>query len=98
MKPFEAIDPSENGLPKQWRLTNLELITDPDRPICYGILMPKENLPDGVPYVKVKDIKAGKILVDALHRTSPAIAAKYKRSSLRPGDLLLSIRGTYGRV
>ena len=29
---------------------------------------------------------------------APDIAAAYARASLKPGDLLLSIRGTYGRV
>jgi type I restriction enzyme S subunit len=36
--------------------------------------------------------------VGSLQRTAPAIAAKYARSSLGSGDLLLAIRGTYGRV
>jgi type I restriction enzyme S subunit len=36
--------------------------------------------------------------LEGLHRTTPEIAAKFARASLRTGDLLLSIRGTYGRV
>lgn len=85
-------------LPKGWAVAPLEQLTAPDRPICYGILMPKEHVEDGVPYVKVKDFPNGSINVTSLRRTAPAIAAKYERSTLRPGDVLVSIRGTYGRV
>lgn len=60
--------------------------------------MPKENVSDGVPYVRVKDMKGWTIDVPGLRRTSPDIAARYARASLVPGDLLLAIRGSYGRV
>lgn len=81
-----------------WPTKPLVELTPPDRPICYGILMPKDNLADGVPFVRVKDFPAGKVLVDQLHRTSPEIDAKYARSRLRPNDVLISIRGTFGRI
>lgn len=81
-----------------WAVASLEQLTSADRPICYGILMPKENIPDGVLYVRVKDMKNDRIDLSALHRTAPEIAAAYTRASLRTGDLLLAIRGTYGRV
>jgi type I restriction enzyme, S subunit len=85
-------------LPKEWAVASLEQLTSGDRVICYGILMPKENVPNGILYVKVKDLKGDKVDIASLHRTTPEIAAKYARASLRTGDLLLAIRGTYGRV
>jgi type I restriction enzyme, S subunit len=85
-------------IPKHWRIASLEAITDPIRVICYGILMPKEHVTDGVPYVRVKDMNDWTINVAGLNRTSHEIAAKYARASLRDGDLLLAIRGSYGRV
>ncbi len=85
-------------LPKDWAVASLEQLTSGDRVICYGILMPKENVPNGILYVKVKDLKGDKVDIASLHRTTPEIAAKYARASLRTGDLLLAIRGTYGRV
>jgi type I restriction enzyme, S subunit len=86
------------SIPGHWRIASLEAITDPIRVICYGILMPKEHITDGVPYVRVKDMKGWTIDVAGLNRTSPEIAAKYARASLQTGDLLLAIRGSYGRV
>jgi len=85
-------------LPEGWCWATLKQITSAVRPISYGILMPKEHQPDGVLYVKVKDMKKGRLESSTLQRTSPKIAAAYSRSSLRAGDLLIAIRGTYGRV
>jgi type I restriction enzyme, S subunit len=86
------------ALPPEWEISSLEALTDANRPICYGILMPKDNVPDGVLYVKVRDMRGDRINLKSLQRTTPEIAAKYERASLKEGDLLLSIRGTYGRV
>lgn len=86
------------NLPEGWAVASLEQLTSAERVICYGILMPKEDVPEGVLYVKVKNLKGDKVNLQSLERTSHEIAAKYARSALKTGDLLLSIRGTYGRV
>jgi type I restriction enzyme, S subunit len=81
-----------------WPTVPLGTLVQASRPITYGILMPKANIPDGVPYVRVKDMKADGIDIAGLRRTSQVIADEYQRSMLRTGDVLVSIRGTYGRV
>jgi type I restriction enzyme, S subunit len=48
--------------------------------------------------VRVVDIKNGQVDVKDLHRTSRLIGQLYKRSTLKPGDLLLSIRGQVGKL
>lgn len=93
--PAKAIFPP---VPRGWTVSSLEQLTSAARPICYGILMPKDNVTSGVLFVKVKDMKGDKIDLKSLHRTTTEIAAKYARASLKFGDLLLAIRGTYGRV
>lgn len=85
-------------LPAGWAWAVLDSLNDPARPICYGILMPGPDVPDGIPYVKVRDVRGGRVLVDQLHRTSREIEARYARSRIRPGDLLVTIRGTFGRT
>ena len=85
-------------LPESWCWASLEALTSAVRVICYGILMPKEHVPGGVLYVKVRDMRSGTLNVGALQRTTPEIAAQFSRAALRAGDLLLAIRGTYGRV
>jgi type I restriction enzyme S subunit len=100
-KPYrEPLKPGTFALPvpKHWCIASLEQITDPVRVICYGILMPKEDIKNGIPYVRVKDMRGWSIDVAGLKKTSPEIAAKYARASLHAGDILLAIRGSYGRV
>ncbi len=60
--------------------------------------MPKENLIYGILYVRVVDMKGDRINLEGLRRTSKAISAKYARASLKVDDVLLAIRGTYGRI
>ena len=97
-EPAPAVSGVLPSAPEGWTEASLEQLTSANRVICYGILMPKEHVPDGVPYVKVRDLKGDKIDFASLPRTAPEIAAKYARASLKPGDVLLAIRGTYGRV
>jgi type I restriction enzyme S subunit len=85
-------------IPESWEVVDLDHIVDQQRPICYGILKPGTGVPNGVPVVKVKDIKNGRVVEAELLLTSPDIDQQYKRSRLRAGDLLLTIRGTPGRL
>jgi hypothetical protein len=76
----------------------LDALIEADRPVTYGILMPGSGHPGGVPVVKVKDFPHGRINETDLLLTTPELAHEYRRSTLRPGDLLISIRGTVGRL
>ena len=84
--------------PADWRLVPLDDLNDDGRPICYGILMPGRGYPGGVPVVKVKDIRGGQIDESDILLTSPELDEEYRRSRLRTGDLLMTIRGSTGRV
>lgn len=64
--------------------------------ICYGIVQSGQFVADGVPVLSIRDL-SGDFETD-LHRTSPAIDAQYRRSRIAPKDVLLSIKGTIGRV
>lgn len=80
------------------RLTSLDSFVDSKAPICYGILKPGEHFQNGIPVIKVKNISGGRVLLDNLLKTTPEIHAQYKRAEVQAGDLLLTIRGTTGRV
>lgn len=95
----EAHDLEPDDFPGTWALTQLEILCEPGRPITYGILKPGPHVPGGVPYVRVADYPQDRIVDPAgVRRTSSKIAAEYQRATLREGDLLLAIRGTFGRV
>jgi type I restriction enzyme S subunit len=95
---FEKLfgDPIVN--PNCYPQERLEDLIEPDRPITYGILKPGDDVPGGVPYVRVTDIQGGQVLPANVRRTTPEIDAAYRRSTLRLGDLLLTIRGHVGRL
>jgi type I restriction enzyme, S subunit len=73
-------------------------LVDPSRPICYGILKPGAEHDDGIPVVDVKDYPDGVIHLEGMRRTDPLIESEFRRSRLKTGDVLMSIRGTIGRV
>lgn len=89
-------DPIEN--PKGFPVKKLIELVDPVRPISYGILMPGPDVVAGVKYVRVVDMKNGGIELSGIRRTTPEISGAYKRSILKSGDLLMSIRGHVGRM
>jgi type I restriction enzyme, S subunit len=86
------------SLPKGWIWTSLDEIRQVERPIIYGIIKPGPHVPNGIPYVRVTEMKDGFIDVKALRRTSVERAAKFSRATLASGDLLISKDGTIGRV
>lgn len=79
-------------------LAPLDSAIEQGRPICYGILMPGLGVENGIPVVKVRDFPDGYIREGDLLKTTPEIEAPYKRSRLKSGDLIISIRGTIGRM
>ncbi|WP_170165772.1 restriction endonuclease subunit S [Terracoccus luteus] len=76
----------------------LQKLTDPARPVQYGIVLPGPDFPGGVPIVKGGDVAAHRMSRDELNRTSPEIEAGYPRSRLVGGDILIAIRGSVGEL
>jgi type I restriction enzyme S subunit len=81
-------------LPTSWATTTLEQVTSAERLIQYGILMPGPHIEGGVPYVKVMNIRDGRVHLDRIRCTTPEIPYQYRRASIATGDILLTIRGT----
>lgn len=76
----------------------LNSLIERDRPICYGVLKPGPEFEGGRLIVDVKDYPSGSIKLETLRHCDPEIESQFKRSRLRTGDVLLSIRGTIGRT
>lgn len=90
---------SEVGsIPSGWNLVPMMRLTDPKRPIMYGIVLPGPNVEDGpsVPIVKGGDVRPHRLRLELLNRTTREIEAPYARARLAPGDTVYSIRGTIG--
>lgn len=88
-------DPVENR--RQFPVCRMIELVDAGRPISYGILMPGPDQPVGVKYVRVVDMRDGGIELSGIRKTTEAISKAFRRSLLKAGDLLMSIRGHVGR-
>jgi len=85
-------------LPNSWNVLEMKYICKPEKPITYGILMPGPEIIDGKPYLKVMSYPNNCIDFTKIRHTSDIIEANFKRSRLSYGDIVLSIRGTVGRI
>lgn len=94
----EAHDLTAEDVPEDWGIGTLGDCCTPGRPITYGILKPGPELNVGIPYIRVADFPGNRLNLNGIRKTSPDIDLQYKRSRLLPGDLLLSIRGSVGRL
>lgn len=94
----EAHDLVEGQVPDGWKIGTLKECCTPGRPICYGILKPGPELEAGVPYIRVADFPGNRLNLASIKKTSREIDQQYRRARLVAGDLLLSIRGSVGRL
>lgn len=96
----ERVDATDlPALPPTWCWASVEELCPLDAPAVYGIIQPGPHLEGGVPYIRPLDVDAhGQTRLAELNRTTRTIADAYARSSLRAGDLVLSIVGTIGKV
>lgn len=83
-------------IPNEWEVVSLNSISDPSRSICYGIVQVGPFSNDGVTVLAIKNLNGD--YSTNLHRSSTEIEKRYPRSRVRPGDLLVSVKGTIGRL
>jgi type I restriction enzyme S subunit len=89
-------DNDEFSVPTGWDSIALGELADQERGITYGIVQPGQNTPNGVPIIRVQNIVDGTLDISNVMRVAPGIAAKYRRTCLRGGELLLSLVGSVG--
>ena len=82
----------------EWQCVPLSELAVPGRGISYGIVQPGTHEEDGVPILRVADIRDGRIRVSQPMRVSSAIEAAHARTRLRGGELLLTLVGTVGEA
>jgi type I restriction enzyme S subunit len=81
-----------------WETVPLEQLVEAERGISYGIVQPGSAVSDGVPIVRVSDIRNGRISTADPLKVSRAIETAYSRTRLRGGELLLTLVGTVGEA
>jgi type I restriction enzyme S subunit len=85
------------SLPDGWHYELLGSLVD-QRGISYGIVQPGSGSSDGVPIVRVNNIRNGRVDTADVLRVDSAIESKFKRSRLNGGEVLLTLVGTLGEV
>ena len=76
----------------------LDSLCDPARPIIYGIVLPGPSVEDGVPLIKGGDVHRGLPSGVTESKVARDIEQSRTRSRVAPGDLIYSIRGSFGDV
>lgn len=84
-------------LPGDWEYALLRDLVE-DRGICYGIVQPGIFSDDGTPVLRVNNIRNGRIDAADVLKVDPSVEAKFQRSRLRGGEVLLTLVGTLGEV
>lgn len=98
-KPAPALDTSNlPELPEGWAWTTVAKLNPSDRTCAYGVLQPGPDVDRGVPFVRVGDISDGHIELSSLKHIEPSVAAQYPRTTLRGGEVLITLVGTIGRT
>ncbi|MGC3993497.1 MAG: restriction endonuclease subunit S [Propionicimonas sp.] len=70
-----------------------------DGSISYGIVQPGSDGEHGVPIVRVGDLESGSLKgAKPQMRVDPAVEAKFVRTRLRGGEVLVSLVGSVGRA
>src|ERR1035437_1439535 len=80
-----------------WRYEALGDLVE-ERGVSYGIVQPGSETRDGVPIVRVNNIRNGRIDTSDMLKVESGIEAKFQRSRLRGGEVLLTLVGTLGEV
>lgn len=82
----------------EWPTVPLRELLLPGRSVSYGIVQPGKPSADGVPIVRVSDIRGGRVDETDPLRVAHGIAASYSRTRLAGGELLMTLVGTVGEM
>tara|TARA_R110001599_G_scaffold82854_2_gene222829 strand:+ start:17934 stop:19397 length:1464 start_codon:yes stop_codon:yes gene_type:complete len=85
-------------LPVDWIWKPLGELVQEDRGICYGIVQPGKYDENGIPMVNSGNIIDNKSGAEIEFKVSKSVHKKYKRSTLKGGEVLLTLVGAnFGR-
>ena len=85
-------------LPTEWTWATAEQLTDEHRSITYGVIKLGAPVADGVHVLRSSDVRHLRLDLQNVKRVSPEIAGKYRRTFLKGGEVLITVRGTLGGV
>ena len=85
------------NLPEEWTYAPLDSLSQPNS-VTYGVVQPGTALEAGKPLIRVNNFRDTRIdLADVMY-IEPEIEAKYSRTRLNGGEVLITIVGSVGQV
>ncbi len=85
------------ALPEGWSYAALDSCCHKGS-ITYGIVQPGSQVNEGVPIVRVNNFRETRLDLHDVMRVAPDVEAKYGRTRLKGGEVLLTIVGSVGQV
>ena len=67
-------------------------------PATYGVVQPGNHTGDGFPMLRVNNFQRDSLNLSDVMRIAPNVEAKYQRTRIRAGDVLITIVGSVGQV
>jgi type I restriction enzyme S subunit len=89
---------ADNDLPSSWVLERLGNLVDPENTISYGVLVPGEEVPDGIPFVRAQDLALSGHPERPNKTIAPEIEKAYARTRLQGGEILVCVVGSIGKL
>ena len=94
--PEQFRDSPLGRIPREWDVKPLDSCVFSE--ITYGIVQAGPHVEGGVPYIRTGDMSGDRLVLDQMMRTSPEIAARFRRSRVQAGEIVCAIRATVGKV
>ncbi|WP_165670759.1 restriction endonuclease subunit S [Metapseudomonas otitidis] len=82
----------------RWPTVSLQNLIEKESSICYGVVQPGNDDPDGVPLIRAGDLKDEILSCKGFKRISKEVDEKHARSKIQGDELLLSCVGNVGAV
>lgn len=87
-----------NDLPSSWHVERLANLVDPENTVSYGVLVPGNDVPDGIPFVRAQDLYLSGHPAKPNKTIAPEIERPYARTRLSGGEILLCVVGSIGKL
>ncbi|EAB8121091.1 restriction endonuclease subunit S [Escherichia coli] len=82
--------------PSHWQFFKLEELLENAKGIAVGVMYPGDHTAEGIPLIKVGDVKDGYIASQPSFFISPEVDEEYKRTRLNGTELLITLVGNPG--
>lgn len=89
---------SHEDLPSSWCVERFANLVDPENTISYGVLVPGNDVEDGIPFVRAQDLALSNHPPRPNKTIAPDIEKPYARTRLVGGEILLGVVGSIGKL